>query len=130
MTTVRPAVDDYVDLTLSEDDTVWTYRMNRTADGCELALNARTRFASAGWFFFEDVQDTLDVEFFLSRFDAVVEGSSELERTGTNITTLEITATVSWLRVLGRTGRGAQIATCEFRDQLHRLKAFLLAGSK
>ena len=81
MTAVRPAVDDYVDLTLSEDDTV-------------------------------------------------VEGSSGLERTGTDITTLEITPTVAWLRVLGRTGPGAQISTLEFRDQLHRLKAFLLAGRK
>jgi hypothetical protein len=125
MTAVRPAVDDYLDLSLAEDGTVWTYRMNRTPDGCALALDARTRFASAGWFFFEDVQDILDVEFFLARFEAVLDRSSAIERTGTNITTLEITSDVSWLRVLGSTGRGSVIATGEFYEQVLRLKKFL-----
>jgi hypothetical protein len=128
MTVVRPAVDEYVDLSLTEDGTLWTYRMNRTPQGCSLALNARIRFASAGWFFFEDVQDLLDVTFFLGRFDAVLGGSSELERTGTNVTTLEITPTLSWLRVLGRTGPGSLIATQEFHRQLGRLRAFLLSA--
>jgi hypothetical protein len=127
MTAVRPAVDDYVDLRLTEDGELRTYRMNRTPEGCSLALDARIRFASAGWFFFEDVQDLLDVAFFLDRFDDVLGGSSQLERTGTNVTTLEITPTVSWLRVLGRTGAGSLISTREFHRELGRLQAFLLS---
>jgi hypothetical protein len=85
---------------------------------------------SAGWYFFEDVQDILDVDFFLARFDAVLGGSSVAERTGGNITNLEITASLSWLRVLGGTGRGATISTQQFRDQLRRLKAFLSAADR
>ena len=63
--------------------------------------------------------------FFLSRFEAVLDGSSQLERTGTNVTTLEITPAVSWLRVLGRTGSGSLISTREFHRELSRLQTFL-----
>ncbi|MDT4921159.1 MAG: hypothetical protein QOI15_2061 [Pseudonocardiales bacterium] len=119
------SVRDVLELALTEDGVVRTYLMARTPDGCELVPGPRGRFASAGWAFFEDVQDLLDVDFFLDQFDPVLGGVRAIARTGTNITNLEITPDVSWLRMLGETGRGAAIPTGEFRDQLRCLRRFL-----
>jgi hypothetical protein len=104
--------------------------MVRTSDGCELVPGTAGRFASAGWFFFEDLQDVLDVDFFLERFDAVLDGRSAVVRTGGNMTTLEIRPSTSCLWTLGQRGPGAAIASAEFRQQLRRLRAFLSAGDR
>jgi len=119
------ALDDVFELTLTQDGVAHTYRMARTTDGCELVQVPSARFGSPGWAFFEDVQDRLDVEFFLDQFDRVLVGGAPIARTGGNITTLEITRGVSWLRLIWQEERGAEIATQEFHEQLHRLKTFL-----
>jgi hypothetical protein len=126
---VSNADHDYIELILIEDGVARRYRMARTVDGCELVPDAPTRLAASGWAFFEDLQDTLDVEFFLAQFDSVLDGSATTVRTGGNITNLEITRHISWLRLLGQRGRGTEIPTGEFYRQLHRLKAFLAAGA-
>lgn len=121
------AVSEFVDLTITEDGVAHTYRMARTADGCELVEDSSARLVSIGWAFFEDLQDSLDVEFFLSQFDRVLVDGAPIARTGGNITNLEITRDVCWLRVLWQQDRGAEISTQEFYRQLHRLNAFLAA---
>lgn len=124
------SVSDSIELSLTEDGAICTYRMARTADGCELVSGPAGPFASAGWPFFEDVQDIFDVDFFLDQFDLVLGGTRALARTGGNMTNLEITPDVSWLRMLGETGRGAAIPTAEFRDQLRLLRVWLGPGPR
>jgi hypothetical protein len=123
--TTPDSVSDMLELSLTEDGVIHTYRMARTPDGCELVPGAAGRFASAGWAFFEDVQDRLDVEFFLDQFDRVLVAGASIARTGGNITSLEITTDVSWLRLIWQEDRGAEISTQEFYRQLQRVQAFL-----
>jgi hypothetical protein len=119
------ASNDLVELTLTQDGVAHIYRMARTTDGCELVQDPSARFGSPGWAFFEDVQDRLDVDFFLDQFDRVLVEGAPIARTGGNITNIEITRDVSWLRLIWQEDRGAEISTQEFHRQLHRLKAFL-----